>query len=242
MIVRTERSKVRQSRWALAAGVSIVAVFSLSVLFADFLAPYPYYSQRRDNLSAPPTDIRLRDVTGSWHVRPFIYAEPLVDSSGHRYAIDTRQAFPLALLTRGYSYRLLGFFPTNIHLFGLQNAEKDAPRIYLLGADEFGRDRFSRLLLAAHFSLLVGLKATLFASLLGVVIGSLGGYARHLLPGRAGRWLDAVLMRGADVMLALPTLVLILAVRATYPPELPPERASSMMITILVALGWAEMA
>src|SRR5262249_20787034 len=60
--------------------------------------------------------------------------------------------------------------------------------------------------------------------------------------GRAGRWLDAVLMRGADVMLALPTLVLILAVRATYPPELPPERASSMMITILVALGWAEMA
>src|SRR5262249_53310753 len=48
--------------------------------------------------------------------------------------------------------------------------------------------------------------------------------------------------RAADVMLALPALVLILAVRVTFPPGLPPGSAIKLLLTILVALGWAEMA
>jgi peptide/nickel transport system permease protein len=54
--------------------------------------------------------------------------------------------------------------------------------------------------------------------------------------------LDAVLMRAADVMMALPALVLILAARAAFPLELPPARAALLLISIFVAVGWAEMA
>ena len=49
-------------------------------------------------------------------------------------------------------------------------------------------------------------------------------------------------MRAADVMLALPTLVLILAMRATFPPGLPPADAVMLLLILLVLLGWAEMA
>jgi peptide/nickel transport system permease protein len=49
-------------------------------------------------------------------------------------------------------------------------------------------------------------------------------------------------MRAADVMLALTTLVLILAVRATFPPGLAPADAIRLLLTLFVLMGWAEMA
>jgi peptide/nickel transport system permease protein len=117
----------------------------------------------------------------------------------------------------------------------LQDAgQRDAPRISLLGTDGLGRDRLSRLLKGARFSLIVGPTGMLLASVLGIVLGCLAGYG--------GRTLDALLMRAADVMMALPVLVLILAARAAFPLELPPARAALLLIMIFVAVGWAEMA
>ncbi|MFN8005040.1 MAG: ABC transporter permease [Acidobacteriota bacterium] len=229
---------LRKERWwqhrFWLAGAVIVALFYGVALFADFLAPYDYRTQVRLDPFSPPATIRWRDAAGNWHWRPFIYPERLLDSLGRQYTTDTQRAYPLMLFPRGYSYRLFGLFSTNRHLFGLQSTEADAPRLYLLGSDELGRDRFSRLLLAARFSLWVGPLGTLVASVLGIVVGCLAGYA--------GRWLDNLVMRAADAMLALPALVLILAARAAFPPELPPVRAAALMIGIFAALGWAEMA
>jgi peptide/nickel transport system permease protein len=74
----------------------------------------------------------------------------------------------------------------------------------------------------------------LLASVLGIALGCVAGYG--------GRVLDAVLMRAADVMMALPALVLILAARAAFPLELPPARAALLLISIFIAVGWAEIA
>src|SRR5262245_1901531 len=239
-------NRIEQREWwrrrAMLAGAIIVSGFLLLAIFADFLAPYRYSEQSRQSPFAPRAVLHWRDAAGGWHARPFIYVEHLIDPLGYRYATDTRQAYRLVFFTQGYSYHLFWLFPTNRHLFGLQNAETNSTRIYLLGADALGRDRFSRLLVAARFSLLVGPTATLLAGLLGVMIGFLAGYIRRWLTGFTGLWLNVVLMRGTDVMLALPVLVLMLAARATLPPELPPVRAALLMITIFVVLGWAEMA
>jgi peptide/nickel transport system permease protein len=78
--------------------------------------------------------------------------------------------------------------------------------------------------------------------LLGVLIGGCAGYAVRWLTHWPTNWIDVVLMRVADVMLALPTLLLALAARAAFPPELPPQRAAFLLIAIFVALGWAETA
>jgi peptide/nickel transport system permease protein len=222
-------------RGSLLTGAGIVTFFCLIAVFADLMAPYDYGSLSRMEPFAPPSTIRFRDAEGRWHARPFIYARRLVDPVMQRYEEIMDRAYPLELFTRGYSYELLGLFPTDLHLFGARaEAGVESPRVYLLGADKFGRDRLSRLLMATRYSLLIGPVGALLASALGVLLGAVAGYA--------GGWTDAVLMRAADVMLALPSLVLILAVRATFPPGLPPADAIKLLVTLFILLGWAEMA
>lgn len=222
-------------RGTLLTGACIVTLFCLIAVFADLMAPYDYSSLSRMEPFAPPSTIRFRDAEGRWHARPFIYARRLVDPVTQRYEEIMDRDYPLELFTRGYSYELLGLFPTDLHLFGARTeVGVESPRVYLLGADKFGRDRLSRLLMATRYSLLIGPAGALLASALGVLIGVMAGYV--------GGWTDAVLMRAADVMLALPSLVLILAVRATFPPGLPPADAIKLLLTLFILLGWAEMA
>jgi peptide/nickel transport system permease protein len=129
---------------------------------------------------------------------------------------------------------LLGIAETDVHLFGVRTTSGIAPKINLLGTDQLGRDRFSRLLYALRFSLVVTLIGVLFASLVGILIGGLSGYA--------GRFVDTFLMGATDAMLALPTLILILGVRAAFPLELPITRAALLLLLIFALTGWAEMA
>jgi peptide/nickel transport system permease protein len=266
LFARVRRSPlgVVRGRAKLAAGLAIVAAFYLAAPLADFIAPYDYREQSRAEPHAPPTPIRFFDREGRFHLRPFIHPRRLVDPMERRYEEDAARAYPLALLPRGRPYKLLGLFTTDRHLFGVSDANQQdprkapdaptsrtpdapasrsvpsssgrtaAPRVYLLGTDDFGRDRFSRLLAAARFSLAVGPLGTLLAGLLGVLVGCVSGYA--------GRLIDAVLMRAADAMMALPALVLILAARAALPLDLPPLRAGAFIVVIFVAVGWAEMA
>lgn len=226
---------VVRRRFVPVAGLSIVCLFYAAAIFADFLAPYDYRTQSRRELLAPPTTIHFYDEHGDWRVRPFIHARHVVDPLERRYAEDRERAYSLALFTRGYSYKLLGILTTDRHLFGLlEDSGTGTPRFHLLGTDALGRDRLSRLLMASRFSLVVGPVGTLLASALGILLGCVAGYA--------GRKVEATLMRAADAMMALPTLVLILAARAAFPLELPPSRAALLLITIFIAVGWAEMA
>ena len=222
-------------RGSLLVGAGVVTFFYLIVVFADLLAPYDYSSLSRMEPFAPPATIRFFDAEGRWHARPFVYARRLVDPVTQSYEEVMDRAYPLELFTRGYSYELFGLFTTDLHLFGAK-AEPgvESPRVYMLGADKFGRDRLSRLLMATRYSLLIGPAGALLASALGILIGGVAGYM--------GGWIDVLLMRAADVMLALPSLVLILAVRATFPPGLPPADAIELLLILFILLGWAEMA
>jgi peptide/nickel transport system permease protein len=238
-------------RWKLLAGLSIVSTFYVLAVCANFIAPYDAGEQSKSEPLAPPTALRFTDTEGRRHARPFIYKLRLADPLARTYTEDTTARYPLALFTRGSSYKLFGLFETDLHLFGVAREARThsgspsdanaappgnsgAQRVYLLGTDEFGRDRLSRLLMASRFSLAVGPLGTLFAGVLGVLLGCVSGYA--------GRKTDALLMRAADAMLALPELVLILAARAAFPIELPPTRAGLLLVSIFVVIGWAEMA
>ena len=83
---------------------------------------------------------------------------------------------------------------------------------YWLGTDDYGRDVLSRLLMGARLSLAMGIGATLFSVAIGVPIGLAAGYFRG--------WVDEVLMRAADVLMAIPAIMLGLLVLAVTPPAL----------------------
>lgn len=75
---------------------------------------------------------------------------------------------------------------------------------HLLGQDELGRDILSRIIYGARISLTAGLAAVAFATVVGTLVGLVAGYA--------GRWVDALLMRLMDVLLAFPSLLLAIVV------------------------------
>ena len=83
---------------------------------------------------------------------------------------------------------------------------------YWLGTDEYGRDVLSRLLMGTRLSLAMGVSATLISLAFGVPIGLAAGYFR----GKT----DEVLMRSADVLMAIPPIMLGLLVLAVTPPSL----------------------
>ncbi len=99
---------------------------------------------------------------------------------------------------------------------------------FLLGTDTQGRDVLSRVLYGARLSLSVGVISQSVAILLGVSLGLLSGYY--------GRWVDSLIMRLADITLAFPTLLLLIAVAAAVKPSLP------VVFVVIGAVGWAGMA
>lgn len=228
------KSKKGRNR-AFKVGIAIVSAFYLVAIFADFIAPYDYREQTRRAPSAPPSSIRFRDNEGVWHFKPFIYAQRLADPRNMRYEEDPGSIYPVTLFAAGTPYTFLGLFRTDVHLFGVDaGGNESPPRLRLLGTDQLGRDRFSRLLYAIRFSLLVSPIGTVLACLIGIIFGAVSGYA--------SRTIDSVMMGVADTMISLPTLILILAARAAFPLELPPFTAASLLIMIFALTGWAEMA
>ena len=83
---------------------------------------------------------------------------------------------------------------------------------FLLGTDSNGRDLLSRIFYGAQVSLLVGVLANLLAVTLGVVVGMAAGYL--------GGWVETLLMRFTDIMMAFPTLLLAMTLVAILKPSL----------------------
>jgi len=90
--------------------------------------------------------------------------------------------------------------PPCIHLLG---CPKDRPQ-HLMGIDGNVRDVFSRVIFGSRISLFVGITTVSFAILVGTILGAVSGYV--------GGWVDLVIMRLLDVLLAFPSLLLAIAI------------------------------
>lgn len=111
----------------------------------------------------------------------------------------------------------------------IQDAFGAAPSAkYLLGTDQSGRDVLSRLIYASRVSLLVGVASTGIAMVIGVVLGLVSGYF--------GGWMDMVLMRITDMVMAFPYIMLILVVASLVGPGM------WNIIFILGFLNWPGVA
>ena len=113
--------------------------------------------------------------------------------------------------------------------------ERDATApVFLLGADDFGRDVLSRLLYGARTSIGLSLVATLGAVLIGALAGAWAGYR--------GGWVDNLIMRVADFVLVLPVIYMVLVLRAVLPLVLAPSTVFVLVAWIFIVVGWPFVA
>ncbi|WP_083675303.1 nickel transporter permease [Paenibacillus sp. FSL R5-0490] len=91
---------------------------------------------------------------------------------------------------------------------------------HIMGTDDKGRDIFSRILYGSQLSLAVGFVSVFIGALFGIVLGIISGYY--------GGWVDTIIMRFIDVLLAFPGLLLALAIVSALGPSL---------INVMIAVG-----
>ncbi len=118
--------------------------------------------------------------------------------------------------------------PYNPTAIDVHNVLSPPSKQHLLGTDELGRDLLSRIIWGSRVSLKVGFVAVGIAIMIGIIIGALSGFY--------GGWIDAVLMRFVDIMLAFPTFFLILAIISILEQNI---------LTIMVVIGltsWMDVA
>ena len=124
---------------------------------------------------------------------------------------------------------LLAPYEPQLQLDIVYNSRQAPSTTHLLGTDRYARDMFSRLIYGARVSLTIGLLVAALAVTVGAVVGAVAGYL--------GRWVDGVSMRGVDMMMAFPRLVLLLALLALV------ETRSWLLVVLVLGLtGWMDVA
>ena len=105
---------------------------------------------------------------------------------------------------------------------------------FLLGADGLGRDVLSRVLAGARLSLGLAALAGAASLLLGTLVGAAAAYF--------GGWVDHALMRVTDLVLVLPAIYVVLALRGALPLVLSPAQVFAALVSVLALIGWPSVA
>jgi peptide/nickel transport system permease protein len=190
------------------------------MIFAEFFAPYPQGLSFADKTYHPPN--------GRFYEGQFQAQEWRVTNTVNWKYVRVRGLYSkIHFFGRGEPYRLFGLIPADRHLF---TTEPGAYPFFLMGADNLGRDLFSRIVYGSRISLTIGFIATAISLFLAVLLGGLSGYF-----GGATDW---TIMRFSEFFMLIPGLYLILFLRSLLSSNMDSGQ-SYMMITIILSLvGW----
>ena len=220
--------KFLRSRAALVGG-SVVVLFYLIALFANFLAPYGGDQRFTTYLYAPPQGLHWDPQNGLYVYGLETKRDP--DTLAMVYKTDTNRKLPVQFFVHDQPYKLAGFINADVHLYGI--ADKNIG-VFPLGSDRQGRDMLSRILIGSQMSLTIGLIGVFLSLVLGSVLGVASGYF--------GGWVDNVMQRAIEVIRSFPAVPLWLALSAALPQHWPPERVYFAITVILSLVGWTWLA
>ena len=209
----------------------VLIVLYLCTIFPEFIAPYDPNTRFPDNLSAPPVTIHFIDKDNQlrW---PFVYKRTQalnLKTFRREYTEDTSKVYPIGLFTEGEPYKLWGFIPGSLHLFGAGEVP-----LLIFGSDSLGHDLYSRIIYGARISLTIGLAGVFISFLLGIIIGGVSGYY--------GGKIDNIIQRAIDFTIAIPTLPLWMALSAAVPRDWPVTQTYFAITIVLSIIGWCGLA
>jgi peptide/nickel transport system permease protein len=190
------------------SGAATWAVVALALLAVagPWMAPYPPDEQE--------------DVAGARLLPPLTRAQALAVGP-HRSLIVTA----LRRTNDGWAFDRAGQERT---LPEAEVTQLPSPRFYLLGTDTLGRDLLSRLLFGVRHSVGVAFLCVALALAVGVAVGAMAGLI-------GGLW-DEVVMRGVEILMSLPRLLLVLVCAALFRPSIP------VLVLVLGGTTWTGLA
>lgn len=222
--------KFLRHRLAVASGV-VLAVFYLSILISEFLAPYHLHSRDAKHIFAPPQELHL--FHEDEFVGPFVYGLSYrlnMENLKREYTPDPDLVQPIRFFCSGDTYEFWGLFEASFHLM----CPAEGGTLYLLGTDRLGRDMLSRIVYGTRISLTVGLIGISISFLLGLFFGGVSGYF--------GGWWDTLTQRLIEIIRSFPELPLWMALSAALPVTWSPTLIYFGITIILGLIDWTGLA
>ena len=219
--------------------LALLLVLYLGAAFADFLAPYGMEEFSALYKDTAPTKVYWFDEAGNFS-RPYVFKLKKFNNK-ETWTVEIKddysQKYYLKFFVEGVEYKILGLIPCNLHLYGLVNeaGEVDnSARINIFGADQYGTCIFSRVLYGARVSLTVPFVSAAISFVLGILLGGISGYF--------GGFIDNFIQRVIEVLSAIPSIPLWLALSAAIPPGISVSAMYLYITIILSFIGWTGLA
>jgi oligopeptide transport system permease protein len=177
--------RLRKNKMAL-AGLYIVAFYIAATLLAPILPIYPNEEQVIAHANLPPSFRRAGEVMVETRVA---YMRKAIKSEA-RSSFNQKEEAEIAAMKVDVA------------------TKAEHRRVYVLGTDALGRDMLSRILYGGRISIMIGLVGTITATLVGIFLGSIAGYA--------GGRIDDFIMRFVDILYGLPYMLVVIIMMAVF--------------------------
>ena len=225
--------RFRKHKLAVVSAILLLLLY-LTTLFAEFFATAdPLESEAFRGLIQPQPIHFFDEGKLSPHVcamegtrDPYTYKKT--------YEPNCDKKTPVEFFTKGFEYEWLGLIPMDRHLIGVPEGYLAEEHIFLLGTDIQGRDMWSRIWVASRLSLSIGLVGVTLTLFFGITLGGISGFY--------GGFIDTIIQRIIEIIRAIPTIPLWMALSAAMPFSWSIVQIYFSITLIISLFAWTDLA
>ena len=225
--------RFRKHKLAVISAILLLLLY-ITTAFAEFFATAdPLESEAFRGLISPQPIHFFDEGKLSPHVCAMIGTrDPYTYKKTYEPNCDEKT--PVKFFAKGFEYKWLNLIPMDRHLIGVPEGYLAEEHIFLLGTDIQGRDMWSRIWVASRLSLSIGLVGVTLTLIFGITLGGISGFY--------GGFIDTIIQRIIEIVRAVPTIPLWMALSAAMPFSWSIVQIYFSITLIISLFAWTDLA